>query len=178
MPPRAGDKRAPYHEGLDERLLPTYASDLYLVGLIDGLLAAFACLGTYVNHEPRYGFIEIAAHAEGPEAGLREHYAHLGGTLSLHAASDWVAAVRAALTRVAIDESQLAQPVRGALEHALDHLIGLLAQLFGARSVRALYLRRDHSQSAIGVYGYISDESLAFAVGDDRLYVLGLGWTD
>jgi hypothetical protein len=162
-----------YHQALERPLLERHDSDVHVVGKIDGMLAVLAALNSYVNHAPTFGFAEVeslealAAELARPEYPEGVTFVEVG---------DWRRAVRAALQRVAIAEGDLARPLVSALGAVIDDVDYLMGILFAGQPVRSYELVHSGSGGR-GVFGYISDASLAFVV-DGRSYLLALGWSD
>jgi hypothetical protein len=171
--------RAPYLEWLDATLPDRYASDLFHVGRINGLLEALANLNNRVNHVPSFGFVEIELQERAPFDAVAERYAHLG-RLELVALAEWLAPTRQALREITVDDCEEIHTLREELYRAVDGIVHALQELFREQRIEA-YSPRLQGAAANGMYGYIRDDTLIYVVHGSaatRAYVLGLGWSD
>lgn len=161
-----------YLPGLEASLPDSYDSELFVVGRLIGLLDALGALNNHTNHAPSIGFLELEVGGAAPLDALRERYAHRGPVEVVPCQGSYLALSREALGRVALAECEELQPLARQIEWILDAIVAHLAELFADRAVETYALGGSR------VYGYISDDTLAFVVDGRRVFVLGLGWTD
>jgi len=169
------------HEGLEARLSRRYASDVYLVGAITGLLEALEELATYVNHAPTAGLLELE-----PRSDLVKALAQVGALRGVPVIGEVrpLSYVVSEVERVLVHENELLASApwgreRGLgltarLAHKLAELsaeLALEARELWVQSDDALPLRREHA------VGYISDASFVL-LSADRCFLLAAGWSD